>query len=119
MQKSYEELTLSTKKNIQCRVLDGTYEEEDFQLLIKLTIIKPSTFNITYWDGFEWSLNGCNRVYTNINKQHEYDEFLKRLNSLETSGIIYEISEELEEDQTYYFEKERIYLYVESKEQTD
>ena len=107
---------MSMKKNIQCRILDGIYEEEDFQILVSLVINRPDTFEMLYWDGLEWSFNGFNRVYTNENKQREYDEFIKRLKALEESKIIYEIAEEIEEDQTYYFDKERIYLYVEKKE---
>ena len=68
------------------------------------------------WDGLEWSDYGLNRVYTDKTSQHEYDEFINRLKTLENSNLIYEIAEELDEDQTYYFEKERIYLYIESKE---
>lgn len=106
-------------KTIQCRILDGIYEEEDFQILVILKINRPNLFEMLFWDGLEWSLNGYNRVYTNQNIQHEYEEFIKRLKGIESSKIIYEIAEELEEDQTYYFDKERIYLYVESKEKTE
>ncbi len=103
-------------KEIQCTVLDGKYEEDDFQVLIKLIIKKPSTLKMLGWDGLEWSNYGLNRVYTDKTSQHEYDEFINRLKTLENSNLIYEIAEELDEDQTYYFEKERIYLYIESKE---
>lgn len=110
---------MSTNKEIQCTVLDGKYEEDDFQVLIKLIIIKPTTFKMLGWDGFEWSEYGLNRVYTDKNSQYEYDEFIKRLKLLEESNLIYEIAEDLDEDQTYYFEKERIYLYIESKEKIE
>lgn len=115
-QKRYEELLLSTNKEIQCKILDGKYEEDDFQVLVKLTIIKPYNMEMLSWDGLEWSKQGLNRVYTDKTSQHEYDEFIERLKKLENERIIYEIAEDLEEDQTYYFEKERIYLYVEKKE---
>ena len=38
---------------------------------------------------------------------------------LEKEKILYEIAEDIDEDQTYYFEKERIYLYVEKKEKIE
>lgn len=112
-------ITLSNNKEIQCTVLDGKYEEDDFQVLIKLILIKPYHFEMLSWDGLEWSKQGLNRVYTDKTSQHEYDEFIKRLKSLEQEKIIYEIAEELDEDQTYYFERERIYLYIESKEKIE
>lgn len=110
---------MSTNKEIQCKVLDGKYEEDDFQVLIKLIIIKPSNLKMLSWDGLSWSNYGLNRVYTDKTSQHEYDEFIDRLKLLEKNNILYEIAEELEEDQTYFFEKERIYLYVESKEKIE
>lgn len=110
---------MSNNKEIQCTVLDGKYEEDDFQVLIKLILIKPYHFEMLSWDGLEWSKQGLNRVYTDKTSQHEYDEFIKRLKSLEQEKIIYEIAEELDEDQTYYFERERIYLYIESKEKIE
>lgn len=106
---------MSAIKEIQCTILDGKHEEDDFQALVKLVINRPTTFEMLGWDGLEWSSKGLNRVYTNQTSQLEYDEFLNRLRSLESSGLLYEIAEDLNEDQTYYFEKERIYLYVESK----
>lgn len=110
---------MPTNKEIQCTVLDGKYEEDDFQVLIKLKIIKPNQYEMLSWDGFEWSEYGLNRVYTDKTSQHEYDEFINRLKILEKDKIIYEIAEDLEEDQTYYFQKERIYLYIESKEKIE
>lgn len=110
---------MTTNKEIQCTVLDGKYEEDDFQVLIKLTIIKPSPLKMLSWDGLDWTDYGLNRVYTDKTSQHEYDEFISRLKQLEESNLIYEIAEELDEDQTYYFEKERIYLYIESKEKLE
>ena len=107
---------MSANKEIQCKILDGKYEEDDFQVLVKLIIIKPNHYELLGWDGLEWSTKGLNRVYTDKNSQHEYDEFIKRLNDLEKEKILYEIAEDIQEDQTYYFEKERIYLYVENKE---
>ncbi|WP_323737205.1 hypothetical protein PXD04_04475 [Methanosphaera sp. ISO3-F5] len=110
---------MSTNKEIQCTVLDGKYEEDDFQVLIKLIIIKPDDFRMLGWDGLDWTTYGLNRVYTDKTSQHEYDEFIKRLKQLEKNRILYEIAEEIDEDQTYYFEKERIYLYIESKEKIE
>jgi len=110
---------LSANKEIQCKILDGKYEEDDFQVLVKLIIIKPNHYELLGWDGLEWSTKGLNRVYTDKNSQHEYDEFIKRLNDLEKEKILYEIAEDIQEDQTYYFEKERIYLYVENKEKIE
>lgn len=107
---------MSATKEIRCKILDGKHEEDDFQVLIKLIIIKPRTLKMLSWDGLEWSTCGLNRVYTNDSIQMEYNEFIERLKELESSRILYEIAEDLNEDQTYYFERERIYLYVESKE---
>ena len=104
------------RKEIQCKILDGKYEEDDFQVLVKLTISPPYTYELLCWDGLEWSDKGLNRVYTDKTSQHEYDEFIKRLNKLEQERILYEIAEDLDNDQSYYFERERIYLYVENKE---
>ena len=104
-------------KEIQCQVLDGKYEEDDFQVLVKLILIKPKQFEMLGWDGLSWTKQGLNRVYTDKNSQYEYDEFMERLNELEKSGLIYEIAKDLNEDQTYYFERERIYLYIESKQE--
>lgn len=110
---------MSTNKEIQCKILDGKYEEDDFQLLVKLIIIKPNHYELLCWDGLEWSKQGFNRVYTNKSSQHEYDEFIGRIKELEQERIIFEIAEDLEEDQSYYFEDDRIYLYVESKERIE
>ena len=110
---------MSTNKEIQCKILDGKYEEDDFQVLVKLTIIKPNHFELLGWDGLEWSPKGLNRVYTDKTSQHEYDEFINRLDKLEKEKILYEIAEDIDEDQTYYFEKERTYLYVEKKEKIE
>jgi hypothetical protein len=107
---------LSKQKEIQCKILDGKYEEDDFQVLVKLITNFPHHHELLGWDGLEWSKKGLNRVYTDKNNQYEYDEFIERLISLEKEGILYEIADDLNEDQTYYFEKERIYLYVEKKE---
>ncbi len=106
---------MSTNKEIQCKILDGKYEEDDFQVLVKLIIIKPNHYEMLGWDGLEWSSMGLNRVYTDKTSQHEYDEFITRLKTLEEEKILYELAEDLDEDQTYYFEKDRIYLYVEKK----
>ena len=43
----------------------------------------------------------------------------KNKDKLEKEKILYEIAEDIDEDQTYYFEKERIYLYVEKKEKIE
>ncbi len=110
---------MSTNKEIQCKVLDGKYEEDDFQVLLKLIIIKPHHFEMLSWDGLEWSKKGLNRYYTDKTSQLEYDEFIKRLKKLESQKIIYEIAEDLDVDQTFYFEKERIYLYIENKEKIE
>jgi len=110
---------LSANKEIQCKILDGKYAEDDFQVLVKLIIIKPHHYEMLGWDGLEWSSQGLNRVYTDKTSQHEYDEFITRLNDLEQEKMLYEIAEDLDVDQTYYFEKERIYLYVEDKEKLE
>ena len=110
---------MSANKEIQCKVLDGKYEEDDFQVLIKLVIIKPNHYEMLVWDGLEWSSKGLNRVYTDKTSQHEYDEFVNRLKDLEQNKILYEIAEDIDVDQTYYFEKDRIYLYVEDKEKLE
>ena len=110
---------MSTKKEIQCKILDGKYEEDDFQVLVKLIISTPHRYELLCWDGLEWSDKGLNRVYTDKTSQHEYDEFINRLRLLEKERILYEIAEDLNEDQSYFFERERIYLYVESKEKIE
>ena len=110
---------MSTKKEIQCKILDGKYEEDDFQVLVKLIISTPHHYELLCWDGLEWSDKGLNRVYTDKTSQHEYDEFINRLRLLEKERILYEIAEDLNEDQSYFFERERIYLYVESKEKIE
>lgn len=102
------------KREIECTILDAMYETDDYQVIIKLNIDKAYQFQA--WDGLEWSdKTGLNRVYTDENSQHEYDDFISRLLELEESKILYEVAEELDEDQSYYFDKERLYLYIESK----
>ena len=101
-------------KIIECTVLDGKYEKDDYSVLIKL-IIGRSENQFFPWDGVEWgSEKALNRLYTDRNAQHEYDDFKNRLLGLEKSKILYEISQELDVDQSYYFENERIYIYIES-----
>lgn len=104
------------KTIIECIVLDAKYETDDYQVILKLIIDKMNKLELYVWDGLEWSdEKGFNRVYTNETNQLQYDDFISRLNELETSNLLYEIAKSLEEDQSYYFEKERLYLYIESK----
>lgn len=104
-----------TLKEIECTIIDDVYEVEDFDILAKITYTTPNDSKLYAWDGLEWSEKGFNRVYTNRNSQHEYDDIVKRIFKLRDNGILFEIARELNEDQSYYFENERIYLYVESK----
>lgn len=101
-------------KEIECTILDDKYEEDDYKVLGKI-VYKNQSFTLYGWDGLEWSENGFNRVYTDRNSQYDYDEFLERLYKLRDSGLLFEIAMDLEEDQSYFFEEERIYIYIESK----
>lgn len=106
---------MSVRKEIKCTVLDGKYEKDDYKVLIKLIITKPKEYEFFSWDGVEWgSKKALNRVYVDYNAQQEYDDFKKRLLELEENQILYELSQELHVDQSYYFENERIYIYIES-----
>ncbi len=100
---------------IDCTILDNIYDVEDYQITAKI-ITTPTESKLYGWDGLQWSTQGLNRVYTNINNQNEFDEFLERLYKLRDSKILFEVARELEPDQSYYFENERIYIYIESKE---
>lgn len=101
---------------VECIALDGKYETDDYQVTIKLVSGKGH-YQLFAWDGLEWSdEKGLNRVYTNENSQMQYDDFIQRLLELEKSRMLYEVAHEIEEDQSYYFEHERIYLYKERQE---
>ena len=103
------------KKEITSTILDGKYEKDDYSFLIKLIIRKPKKYEFLSWDGVEWgSKKALNRVYVDYNKQQEYDDFKNRFLKLEENHILYELSQELNVDQSYYFENERIYIYIES-----
>lgn len=104
-----------TNREIECIILDDIYEEDDFNILAKIVYTTPNDPILYAWDGLEWSEKGFNRVYTNRNSQHEYNDIVKRIFKLRDNGIIFEIARELKEDQSYYFEEERIYLYIKTK----
>ena len=95
-------------------LLDNKYNVDDYELTTKM-IITPKGSRLYGWDGVEWNTQGLNRVYTNPESQDEFDDFLKRVRLLEDTGIIYEVARDLEEDQSYYFEDVRIYLYISKK----
>ncbi|OED30908.1 hypothetical protein [Methanosphaera sp. WGK6] len=101
---------------IEGTILDDMYQEDDFEITFRI-IIKNPQYELYAWDGLEWSKKGFNRVYTNRNSQYEYDEFVERIFELRDKGLLFEVARELEEDQSYFFEEERIYLYVESKKE--
>uniref|UniRef100_UPI0025983674 hypothetical protein n=1 Tax=uncultured Methanosphaera sp. TaxID=262501 RepID=UPI0025983674 len=65
------------------------------------------------WHGLEWSEKGFSRVYTNSNNQYAYDDIVNRIFQLRDNGLIFEIASKLNEDESYYFEEERIYIYIE------
>lgn len=101
---------------IDCIALDGKYETDDYQVNIRLVIEKMNHHKLYSWDGLEWSdEKGLNRVYTDETSQLQYDDFIKRLLNLEKEKMLYEVATSLQEDQSFYFEKERLYLYVEKK----
>ena len=106
-------------KEIECIILDDKYEDDDFEINAKIDTQPPKTPELYAWDGFEWSVKGFNRVYTNRNSQYDYDEFLERIYKLRDTGLLYEIAYDLEVDQSYFFKEERIYLYIESKKILD
>ena len=109
---------LSATTEIICTILDGKYDKDDYEVLIQL-ISKSPRYEFHAWDGIDWSgTAGLNRVYDDVNSQHEYDDFIERLLSIVNSKIIFEIAKELEVNQSYFFEKERLYLYIESKNST-
>ncbi len=91
------------------------YDVDDYQITAKI-VTTPTDSKLYGWDGVQWSTKGLNRVYTDINSQNEFDDFLERLYKLRDSTLLFEIARELEPDQSYYFETARIYIYVESKE---
>lgn len=99
---------------IHCRILDDIYEDEDFDIYSKI-VLDHKQKNIFAWDGIEWNQHGFYREYENRNQQYDYDEFVERINKIIESKIIYEIANELEEDQSYFFDNERIYLYIEER----
>jgi|LAHS01.1.fsa_nt_gb hypothetical protein len=104
---------------MECTILDGKYNEDDYDVLLKIIFTPPKTYIAYAWDGLEWRNKnlGVNRVYDNENSQNEYDDFLNRLESLENSSLLYEQALDLKEDQSFYFEKERIYIYIESRKE--
>lgn len=102
---------------IDCIALDAKYETDDYQVNIKLVIGKMNDLKLYSWDGLQWSdEKGLNRVYTDKTSQLQYDDFISRLLTLEKEKMLYEVANSLQEDQSFYFEKERLYLYVEKKE---
>ena len=104
------------KTIIEAIVLDGKYETDDYKVNIKLIIDKISNLKMYVWDGLQWSdERGFNRVYTDETNQLQYDDFISRLIEIEKNKLLYEIAKGINEDQSYYFEKERLYLYIENK----
>ena len=104
------------KTIIECIVLDGKYETDDYKVNIKLIIDKMNRLKLYVWDGLEWSdEKGFNRIYTDETNQIQYDDFISRLVEIEKNKLLYEIAKSIEEDQSYYFERERLYLYIEHK----
>ena len=104
------------KTIIDCIILDGKYETDDYQVNIRLVIDKMSNYKLYSWDGLEWSdEKGLNRVYTDETSQMQYDDFINRLIEIEKSRILYEVAKSINVDQSYYLEKERIYIYIENK----
>lgn len=99
---------------IKCRILDDIYEDDDFDIYSKI-VLNHKKRDIFAWDGIEWNKQGFYREYENRNQQYDYNEFLERIKKIVESKIIYEIANELEEDQSYFFENERIYLYIEER----
>lgn len=101
---------------IECIVLDGKYETDDYQVNLKLVIDKLNKLSLYVWDGIEWSdKQGLNRVYTNPTNQLQYDDFKNRLIKIEENRMLYDIAKSIDIDQSYYFEHERLYLYIENK----
>lgn len=101
---------------IDCIALDGKYETDDYQVNIRLIIDKMNNLKLLTWDGLQWSdEKGLNRLYTDETSQLQYDDFIHRLLILEKERLLYEVATSLQEDQSFYFEKERIYLYVDKK----
>lgn len=104
------------KTIIDAIILDGKYETDDYKLNIKLVIDKLNQLKLYVWDGLEWSgEKGLNRVYTDETSQIQYDDFVNRLVEIEKNRLLYEIAKSIDVDQSYYFEKERLYLYIENK----
>ena len=100
-------------REIECILLDDTYEEDDFNILAKIVYNPQGKSKLYAWDGLEWSEKGFNRVYTNRNNQYAYDAIVNRIFQLRDNGLIFEIASKLNEDESYYFEEERIYIYIE------
>ncbi|RAP50816.1 MAG: hypothetical protein BZ133_04635 [Methanosphaera sp. SHI613] len=104
------------KTIIDAIVLDGKYETDDYKVNLRLVIDKLNNLKLYVWDGLEWSdKKGFNRVYTDETSQIQYDDFISRLVEVEESKLLYEIAKSIDVDQSYYFEKERLYLYIENK----
>ncbi|AWX32765.1 hypothetical protein [Methanosphaera sp. BMS] len=104
------------KTIIDAIILDGKYETDDYKLNVKLVIDKLNQLKMYVWDGLEWSdKKGLNRVYTDETSQIQYDDFVDRLVEIEKNRLLYEIAKSIDVDQSYYFEKERLYLYIENK----
>ncbi|MCD7781553.1 MAG: hypothetical protein LUG89_02500 [Methanosphaera sp.] len=99
---------------IESILLDNKYNVDDYELITRI-IITPHGSRLYGWDGLEWNINGLNRVYINPKSQKEFDNFLERIYHLRDSELLYEIARDLGEDQSFYFEKERIYLYISKK----
>lgn len=104
------------KTIIDAIILDGKYETDDYKLNVKLVIDKLNQLKLYVWDGLEWSdEKGLNRVYTDETSQIQYDDFISRMVEIEKNRLLYEIAKSIDVDQSYYFEKERLYLYIENK----
>ncbi|MCI5867605.1 MAG: hypothetical protein SOZ23_04915 [Methanosphaera sp.] len=98
---------------IKCRIIDNTYEDDDFDILTKI-VLDHRKKEIYAWDGIEWNKDGFKRIYSS-KKQIEYNEFYNRIAKLVNSGLLFEIANDLNEDESYLFENERIYIYIEER----
>ncbi|MDO5852056.1 MAG: hypothetical protein Q4Q23_06180 [Methanobacteriaceae archaeon] len=106
-----------TGTTIECNIIDTKYQRADFELLMKIQYT-PKGIKSFIWDGLSWSNSkiGFNRVYEKINLQNEYDEFIKRLQDLINTNLLYEIIPKLNEGNDYFFEKHRIEIIINSIE---